>query len=441
MTRYEKWRMRATIAWAIVGVALLFLLAVRGLAIVGQAVELLLIGIIVGFVCSPVTNWLEDRHVPRGLAALLALVTVVAAIVVVVALFVGPFARELMDLLRSVPTYVSQIQDALTTFWDTFGTSGNTNVQNVVNALVGMLTEAGSDIASDLARNLSTGLVANLTDLAGHFVTFFLGLILAYWFALDYPKIMRELAVIAGPEHDEDMVLTFAVLSRSMGGYMRGTLITSLANGAMVAAGLALLGHPYAGLLGIATFVLHFVPVIGPFLSSISAVLLGLFVSPVVAFWTLVITVVAQNVTDNVLSPLVMRSAVKIHPALSLVGIITGGALGGAVGMVLAVPLTAAIKGFFVYYFETHTGRQLVSLEGALFGSTPFNDASGRPLPTFDALDDDTFIERSRLLAGLARLHDRAPGDAGEGPAGPADGGSGAPGGPAPKGEGTQGRP
>ena len=441
MTRYEKWRMRATIAWAIVGVALLFLLAVRGLAIVGQAVELLLIGIIVGFVCSPVTNWLEDRHVPRGLAALLALVTVVAAIVVVVALFVGPFARELMDLLRSVPTYVSQIQDALTTFWDTFGTSGNTNVQNVVNALVGMLTEAGSDIASDLARNLSTGLVANLTDLAGHFVTFFLGLILAYWFALDYPKIMRELAVIAGPEHDEDMVLTFAVLSRSMGGYMRGTLITSLANGAMVAAGLALLGHPYAGLLGIATFVLHFVPVIGPFLSSISAVLLGLFVSPVVAFWTLVITVVAQNVTDNVLSPLVMRSAVKIHPALSLVGIITGGALGGAVGMVLAVPLTAAIKGFFVYYFETHTGRQLVSLEGALFGSTPFNDASGRPLPTFDALDDDTFIERSRLLAGLARLHDRAPGDAGEGPAGPADGGSGAPGGPAPKGAGTQGRP
>lgn len=407
MTRYEKWRMRATIAWAIVGVALLFLLAVRGLAIVGQAVELLLIGIIVGFVCSPVTNWLEDRHVPRGLAALLALVTVVAAIVVVVALFVGPFARELMDLLRSVPTYVSQIQDALTTFWDTFGTSGNTNVQNVVNALVGMLTEAGSDIASDLARNLSTGLVANLTDLAGHFVTFFLGLILAYWFALDYPKIMRELAVIAGPEHDEDMVLTFAVLSRSMGGYMRGTLITSLANGAMVAAGLALLGHPYAGLLGIATFVLHFVPVIGPFLSSISAVLLGLFVSPVVAFWTLVITVVAQNVTDNVLSPLVMRSAVKIHPALSLVGIITGGALGGAVGMVLAVPLTAAIKGFFVYYFESHTGRQLVSREGALFGSTPFNYADGRPQPTFDALDDDTFIARSRLLDGLTRLHEQ----------------------------------
>ena len=407
MNRYEKWRLRATVTWAIVGAIVLFLLAVRGLAVVGQAVELLLIGIITGFICSPITNWLEDRRVPRSIAALLALLIVVSCIVALVALFVGPFARELMALLRNVPSYFSQVEDALGTFWDTFGSSSSTNVQSTVNALVQVLTEAGSGIASDLARNLSTGLVANLTDLAGHFVTFFLGLILAYWFALDYPKIMRELAVIAGPEYDEEMVLTFAVLSRSMGGYMRGTLITSLANGLMVAAGLALLGHPYAGLLGIATFVLHFVPVIGPFLSSISAVLLGLFVSPLCAFWTLVITVVAQNVTDNVLSPLVMQSSIKIHPALSLLGIIIGGALGGAVGMLLAVPLTAAIKGFFVYYFESHTGRQLVSKEGAIFGSTPFNYADGRPQPTFDALDDDTFIARSRLLDGLTRLHEQ----------------------------------
>ena len=403
--RYEKWRLRAVVAWALVGAAVVFLLAVRGLAVVGQAVELLLVGTIVGFVCSPLTNWLEDRRVPRGVAALLSLLVVVAAIVFVVALFMGPFLRELMSLLRSVPSYVTQVQDALENFWKTFGSAEGGNVQNTVTAAVNVLTSAGSQIASDLARQLSSGLVTSITDFAGHLVTIFLAMILAYWFALDYPRIMRELAVIAGPDYDESLVLALAVLSRSVGGYMRGTLITSLANGLMVAAGLALVDHTYAGLLGIATFVLHFVPVVGPMLSSVSAVLLGLFVSPVTAFWTLVITVVAQNVTDNVLSPLVMRSAVKIHPALSLVGIVVGGALGGAVGMVLAVPLTAAAKGLFVYFFESRTHRQLVSSGGAFFGGKPFTDAQGRPLPTFDALDDDTFIARSRLLAGLARLH------------------------------------
>ena len=415
-TAYEKWRFRAVVVWAIVGAIALLVLSVRGFMLVGQAVELLLVGTIVGFMCSPIVNWLEERRVPRGLAALLALLVIVVAVIAVVALFLGPFLRELMILLRNVPTYVSQLQDAIGTFWDTFGSSRNANVQSVVNALVEVLSDSGTQIASELARGLSSGLVTNVADAAGHLVTVFLGLVLAYWLALDYPKIMRELAVVAGPEYDEEMILTLAVLSRSTGGYMRGTLITSLANGLMVAAGLALLGHPYAGLVGIATFVLHFVPVIGPFLSSISAVLLALFVSPVLAFWTLVVTIVAQNVTDNVLSPIVMRSAVKIHPALSLLGIIIGGCLGGAVGMVLAVPLTAAIRGLFVYYFETHTNRQLVSEDGALFGSTPFNDESGRPRPTFDALDDDTFIARSRLLAGLSRLHDDAErsADAGE---------------------------
>lgn len=407
-TRYEKWRLRAVVAWTLVGAALVFLLAVRGLSIVGQAVELLLVGTILGYVCSPITNRLEDHKVPRGAAALLSLVLVVAAIVALVALFMGPFLRELITLLRNVPSYFTQAQAALETFWDTYGSASGGNVQNAISSFVNVLVDAGSQVASDLARTLSTGLVTSITDFAGHLVTVFLAMILAYWFALDYPRIMHEFAVIAGPEYDDELVLSLAVLSRSVGGYMRGTLITSLANGLMVAAGLALLGHPYAGLVGIATFVLHFVPVIGPFLSSISAVLLALFVSPVLAFWTLVVTIVAQNVTDNVLSPIVMRSAVKIHPALSLLGIIIGGCLGGAVGMVLAVPLTAAIRGLFVYYFETHTNRQLVSEDGALFGSTPFNDESGRPRPTFDALDDDTFIARSRLLAGLSRLHDDA---------------------------------
>ncbi len=404
-TRYEKWRLRAVVAWTLVGAALVFLLAVRGLSIVGQAVELLLVGTILGYVCSPITNRLEDHKVPRGAAALLSLVLVVAAIVALVALFMGPFLRELITLLRNVPSYFTQAQAALETFWDTYGSASSGNVQNAISSFVNVLVDAGSQVASDLARTLSTGLVTSIADFAGHLVTVFLAMILAYWFALDYPRIMHELAVIAGPEYDDELVLSLAVLSRSVGGYMRGTLITSLANGLMVAAGLWIVGHPYAGLLGIATFVLHFVPVVGPMLSSVSAVLLALFVSPVCALWTLVITVVAQNVTDNVLSPLVMQSAVKIHPALSLVGIVVGGALGGAVGMVLAVPLTAAIKGLFVYYFESRTGRQLVSPGGAFFGGTAYCDAEGRPRATFDALDDDTFIARSRLLAGLARLH------------------------------------
>ena len=108
-------------------------------------------------------------------------------------------------------------------------------------------------------------------------------------------------------------------------------------------------------------------------------------------------TDVVSLVADNLLSPMVMRSAVKIHPALSLVGIIVGGCLGGPVGMVIAVPVTAALRGFFVYFFETRTGRQIVSEDGALFWSRPYVDGKGDPIPALDALDDERFFEGSRL--------------------------------------------
>ena len=407
LDRIRKWRPRALAVWTVVGLFVAAWMIIGALSFVDQALELVLVGGVVGFICSPLTNRLEDARLPRGVAALLSLAAFLLALVVLLSVVGGPLMEELLVLLRNVPTYLDQAQRALATFWNTWGESADANVQSTVNALMGTVSTMGASMASDLARTISNGVFANIASLVEDFTTLFLGLVLAYWVAKDYPLMARELAAIVGPNHSRDVTLMLAVLSRSTGGYMYGTLITSIANGVMVAAGLALVGHPYAALLGALTFVMHFIPVIGPALSAILATLLGLFVSPGLAFWSLVIAMVAQNVADNVLSPLVMQRAVQIHPALSLVGIIVGGCLGGPIGMVLAVPLTAALRGFFVYFFETRTGRQIVSESGALFRGTAYRDADGSPLPELDALDDAEFFEGSRLRYALSES-DRA---------------------------------
>jgi hypothetical protein len=150
--------------------------------------------------------------------------------------------------------------------------------------------------------------------------------------------------------------------------------------------------------MGITMGVLHVIPVVGPWVAAALAVLLGLFASPAVAIWTLIVAVVAMNVTDNLIGPVVMQSAVQVHPILSLVAITVGASLGGIVGMIVAVPLSAAIKGGYIYYFELRTGRQLVAYDGALFKSTPFADDAGEPVPSLDALDDEDFFAHSRLV-------------------------------------------
>ncbi|MEY8436782.1 AI-2E family transporter [Atopobiaceae bacterium 24-176] len=391
-------RLRFVRVWTAIGFILVFIFAVWGLGYLAPAIEFLAVGIIVGFICSPIVNWLEGKGMGRALGAILALVFVLGVAVAVVSVLGPAFTEQLSTLLERVPGYFREMQEWVRSLFERYGSASTADLQQNMTGLLDGLSTMGSRFATDMASQVSSGLLPNLMNMVNVMFMFFLGLVLAYWLARDYPKIVRELAVIAGPEHQDDLMLLFAVVSRSMGGYMRGIVITSIVGGTLAFIGFSIVGQPYAPLMGILTGLLHFVPVVGPWISAAVATVTALFVSPVCAFWTLVAGIVAENVTDNVVSPVVMRSAVQVHPALSLLAIVVGSSLGGAVGMAISIPVSAAIKGVFIYYFETRTGRQLVSRNGALFQGTPYRHADGSPAPSCDALDDDHFFATSRLV-------------------------------------------
>ncbi len=396
--KYQKARDLAVRVWAAIGLCILFVVAVRLLGYIWPAVELLLVGIIVGFICSPIVNALERHGVGRALGSLIALLVVLGIFVAVIVLLAPPFVAQLIEVLRRVPIYTQQLQDALNSFWENFGNSDTAGVQESVNQYVNTFAGVGTAASSKLVERLSSGIVSNVVSTVNHVFTFFLGLVVAYWSAKDYPVIAREFSLIAGPKHSDELSVVLAVISRAMGGYMRGIVITSTVGGILSFLGFTLIGHPYAGLMGITVGIFHFVPVIGPWLAAGLSALLALFVSPWLAVASILVSVVAQNVTDNLISPLVMRSAVKIHPVLSLFGIVLGSAVGGVLGMALAIPLTAAVRSLFVYYFERRSGRQLVSYDGALFKSTPYVNESGKLEPSYDALDDDKYFESTLLV-------------------------------------------
>lgn len=404
----QKWKQRGLMVWTVIGLAALFALALYVLGILGQAVELLAIGAIVAFVCSPVTNWLEDRGVPRGLSALIALVLTLIVLVGFLILIAQPLVFELTTLLRNAPSYASQIGAMAREFWQNFDTQSNPAVRQTVELAIEQASSIGISVASGILSWLSTSALGNISSMANQLMVFFLGLVLAYWLAKDYPVIVREMAIIAGPQKENEFRLILAILSRSTSGYMRGTIITSAINGILVYFGCLILGNPYAALIGMVTGIFHIIPVVGPVFSAGIALILSILVDPVMTVWTIVILVVAQNVVDNVLSPLVMATSVKVHPGLSLVGIVIGSALGGVVGTILAIPLTAALRGIFVYFFEKYSGRQIVSPNGALFNSTQYVDETGAILPEYDALGDPKFFEESRLVDQDTTAHVRS---------------------------------
>ena len=115
----------------------------------------------------------------------------------------------------------------------------------------------------------------------------------------------------------------------------------------------------------------------------------GIFISPLICIIAIVYTVIVQQVVYTFISPKLMSNSVDIHPALVILALMIGSALGWAmsgfigsfIGMLLSIPLAAAAKSIFVYYFEKKTGRSILDPEGVFFKG----DSSDTPNPLADA--------------------------------------------------------
>lgn len=389
---------RAASIWTVVGALIVLGAFLTFAGYIGNVILFVSVGAIVAFICSPIVNALERVHVPRSAGALIALVIVLGICACVVG-FLGPlFIEQLIELLTRVPIYSREILSWVNSVLSQVNQNDSVQAFAGIQTFLTSFSQIGTDFANQMLKTITEGIIPNILSTANNLFMVFLGLVLAFWLAKDYPKMIKECSIIAGPKHREGMTLLFAVLSRSVSGYMKGIVITSVFGGVLAWIGFTIVGQPYAALMGILTALLHFIPVIGPFISAAIATITSFFVSPLCALWTLIVAIIAENITDNVLSPVVMKSAVRVHPAMSLLAIVVGYALGGGIGMAVSIPISAAIKGIFVYYFETKTGRQLVSPDGAFFEGRAYVFDNGRPAPSFDALDDDTFYVHSKVV-------------------------------------------
>ncbi|WP_346675311.1 AI-2E family transporter [Enorma phocaeensis] len=391
-------RLLALRVWTVVGAIIIGVAVLNVLGILAPVIEFLAVGSLIAFVESPIVNTLERRGVPRGAGALLGLIVVVAVISCLI-MVIGPMiAEQVLEVLARLPNQLRGLGEWVVQLSRDFEALSQSSWASQLDDALTSLADMASGYITQIAGDVGRGVFPFVSAFASQLFIVFLGLVLAYWLALDYPRIHREIGAIVGGEHETSYRFMVAILSRSVGGYMRSMVITSLVNGALAGIALAIAGHPYASLMGVLTGLLHLIPVLGPWISAFAATLLALFYDPILAVWTLIICMVAQNLTDNVISPKVMQSTVQIHPAMSLAALVVGSSLLGALGMVIAIPLCAALKGLFIFYFEKQTGRAIVSYEGAIFKGTPFRDGQNRPVPAFDALGEDSFVTDSELL-------------------------------------------
>ena len=176
--------------------------------------------------------------------------------------------------------------------------------------------------------------------------------------------------------------------------------------------GFAVLGVPNAAALGLITGVLNLIPVVGPWIGGAVAAVVGLFVSPITAVLALALTVCVQQFVYTFIGPKLMQNSVDVHPAIVIVALLVGGAIGQSMAPygqyrwhALVYPAFAAIaKTVFVYYFEKNTGRQIVAEDGVFFRGNPsvLDGENGEPDAMADAISptpSKTFAPSSLVVA------------------------------------------
>jgi len=375
-SRFARLRSTAIAVWTAIGI--LLLIYVGGLVIsrISSAIVPFVIAGIIAFLLRAPVDYLQRRTgLPRGLAVILCFVIALAVLVVAGLFLIPPLVRQVQAFASAVPAYLTAAQNIVTHLQQQYSSlAAPVWIRNVVSAAtndIGALASRIAEGAGGLILAAGTGAVTALVDVL-------LALVVAFWLLKDLPTMRRELDKLVGPRFEEDAEVLAVTVNRVVGGYLRGQTIASSVTGTLSAIGLAIIGLPYALVLGLIVFVLNYIPYVGPLVAAVIAATVGLFQSPLQGLLAIVVVVAAQQITDNFITPKVMSRQVNLHPTLVIFALLVGATLMGIPGMIIAIPIAALIQGLFIYYYERRTRRHLASESGAFF-KAPTSPAEEEP--------------------------------------------------------------
>lgn len=347
---------------------------------------------IIVFCLKGIVNTLERQGISRSVGTFVSFVVlavIVALLCIAVFSPVLGFGDQVTLLLEQVPTYVAMAQQAYNDFYAQYSyLLQDDNVNKWVNeAFASVAAFANSTVQSS-----AKGAIDLTAGIGTAFMVIGFSLVVSYWVLMELPAMGREVHRVMPDRYHDDLNAIYLICTRVMGGYIRGTLIQCAIIGLLAGIGFTIMGIPSAAVLGVITGILNVIPVVGPWFGGALAAIVGVFVSPLIALIALIYTVVVQQLIYTFVSPKVLGDACNVHPALVLVALLAGSALGGAasglmgsfIGALLSIPLVAAGKSIFVYFFEKKTGRTIVAPDGVLFKgetqgeeTTPIGDATG----------------------------------------------------------------
>lgn len=314
-----------------------------------------ILGLVLAYLLLPVVNWLS-RHMPkklrdwgaaRPLSIVITYLVLISVIVGIFAFFVPLVIEQTQILIDNWP----QLSEDIRQLWEESLGWYTTNIPEDW----GQTIETNlRDLADDVVSAIQRGVVATVRTVAGT-VGFVIGLVvIPFWLFYvlhDESELKEGIAHIVPLQARPDARCAVRLIDDILSAYIRGQLLLVLFVGGMATVAMFIIGVPFALVLGVIAGMFEILPYIGPILGAIPAILVALVSDPISALWTAIAFFSIQQVENLILVPRIAGESVQLHPAVVMVVLVIGNELGGFLGMIVAVPITAIIRDMFKYAY------------------------------------------------------------------------------------------
>ena len=292
-----------------------------------------LFGLIIASAISPFANWLDQRGVPRLWGVLLLFLVVIGLLALIASLVIPSITADVDQLITTLPRVFEKVSTSLE------------NVQQGAPTYLDFVSEIQNILSSfsSYLQQSSQSIVGLIVGIFGGVISFIAVLVISFYLSVTKKGIENFIESVVPEKYETYIKDLWKRSERKVGLWLQGQLLLALIVGLVVYVGLSLMGIKFALMLGLLAFAFEIVPVVGPVLAAIPAIILAFIQGPTLGLWVVVFYVVVQQLENHLLVPVVMGKTVGLNPVVVIIALLVGGQLAGIAGMILSIPVATVI--------------------------------------------------------------------------------------------------
>lgn len=344
-----------------------------------------LLALLFGTILEGPVRFFQKRRFPRPAAILVVYIIIIGSLALLVFSIAPGIADQASEFSEKVPAQLRELRND----W-------RASDNGLLSGLgVDVLNRAIDTVEGDSDVNVSQDAVARaipvVTSITGVIVSTVTLLVITFYYLLE-KRLLRGLILdTLTPRFRARVDHLWTEVENKVGGWLRGQLLLCLIIGVIATVAYGIIGLDFWPLLGLWAGLTEIIPIIGPWIGGIPAVLIALTISWETTLITIAVIVGMQSLENWVLVPRVMRGAVGLTPLTVFVAILAGTQFMGVVGAVLAIPIAATIQVILTDFLERRADRDERNTARSgwrwMLSRTGLRDVDGDGVPDGDGSD------------------------------------------------------